>query len=95
MIALIAAVLMTVSFCAAMPAQAKSKEKKEAKFSKNTIEADTYEEFSIRLKSSHEALYYYCDVEKLNEKTGNYDRVYSDRYQCYFEEEVKFSITFY
>lgn len=95
MIALVVAVLMTVSLCTAAPVEAKSKEKKEAKLSKNTVEAATWEEFAIRLKSSHEAAYYYCDVEKLNEKTQRYEWLRGEECTYTHDGEGKYMFTFY
>ena len=97
MIAVILAVFMTLSFIDTLPVSAKSKnkEKKEASLSKSSVEANTYEEFSIRLKSSHEAWYYYCSARKYDEQSENYISVYGSSYTYTYDDDGKFTFTFF
>ncbi|MBP5331003.1 MAG: Ig-like domain-containing protein [Lachnospiraceae bacterium] len=75
-LALMMAVLMVLALCPAQHAQAKKK-KADAKLDKKTVETTTREQFTLKLKSSHKADYYYVDFKKFDEEKQEYESVWS------------------
>ncbi len=87
--ALLLALLMAAGVFGARPAAAA-----DTKLNKSTAKVDAYERMSLKIKSSYEGSYYYTNVQKLDERTGDYYYAYD---LCEYEEKGggKFSYVFF
>ena len=87
--ALLLAVLMIAGVFGVRPAAAA-----DTKLNKSTAEVDAYERMSLKIKSSYEGTYYGTYVQKLNERTGEYDYA-GEAYEAEEKGSGKFSYVFY
>ncbi len=87
--ALLLAVMMVAGVFGVRPAAAA-----DTKLNKSTAEVDAYERMSLKIKSSYEGTYYGTYVQKLNERTGEYDYA-GEAYEAEEKGSGKFSYVFY